>query len=75
MYAVAVLGLLMGMVDVALRRRVYLLSRSQYHDQKRGSQLYMDRVAKYHYDLARKYEYAARYPWLSVEPDPPEPKW
>jgi hypothetical protein len=23
--------------------------------------------------LARKYERAARYPWLPVEPDPPEP--
>jgi hypothetical protein len=25
-------------------------------------------------DLARKYERAARYPWLPVEPDPPEPE-
>lgn len=24
--------------------------------------------------LKQKYEHAARYPWLSVEPDPPEPK-
>jgi hypothetical protein len=23
--------------------------------------------------LAEKYEYAARYPWLPVAPDPPEP--
>jgi hypothetical protein len=30
---------------------------------------FMDR-----YDtLKRKYEHAARYPWLPVEPDPPEP--
>ncbi len=28
-----------------------------------------------HYDLLRlKYERAARYPWLPVAPDPPEPK-
>jgi len=32
----------------------------------------MDR-ADYHASLARKYEHAARYPWLFVEPDPPEP--
>ena len=25
-------------------------------------------------DLRRKYEHAARYPWLPVEPDPPEPR-
>ncbi len=25
-------------------------------------------------ELARKYERAARYPWLPVEPDPPEPQ-
>jgi hypothetical protein len=31
------------------------------------------RLADYHEDLARKYERAARYPWLPVEPDPPEP--
>jgi hypothetical protein len=32
----------------------------------------MDR-ADHHASLARKYESAARYPWLLVEPDPPEP--
>ena len=32
----------------------------------------MDR-ADHHASLARKYERAARYPWLLVEPDPPEP--
>jgi hypothetical protein len=32
------------------------------------------RLAAYHAELRRKYEYAARYPWLSVEPDPPKPE-
>jgi hypothetical protein len=32
----------------------------------------MDR-ADHHAAMARKYERAARYPWLLVEPDPPEP--
>jgi hypothetical protein len=30
--------------------------------------------ADHHASLARKYEDAARYPWLPVEPDPPEPE-
>lgn len=29
---------------------------------------------EYHRRLATKYRRAARYPWLSVEPDPPEPE-
>jgi hypothetical protein len=29
---------------------------------------------QYHRDLEAKYERAARYPWLSVEVDPPEPE-
>jgi hypothetical protein len=33
----------------------------------------MDR-ADHHASLAYKYERAARYPWLPVEPDPPEPE-
>ena len=28
----------------------------------------------HHHKLARKYRRAARYPWLTVEPDPPEPE-
>ena len=29
--------------------------------------------ARFHELLRKKYEHAARYPWLAVEPDPPEP--
>jgi hypothetical protein len=29
---------------------------------------------RWHAALAAKYDHAARYPWLSVEPDPIEPK-
>lgn len=32
------------------------------------------RLAGYHATLRRKYERAARYPWLPIEPDPPEPE-
>ena len=27
---------------------------------------------RYHRELAKKYEFAAKYPWLPVMPDPPE---
>ncbi len=29
----------------------------------------------YHVAMARKYRHAARFPWLSIAPDPPEPQW
>ena len=32
------------------------------------------RRADYHAAMRRKYERAAMYPWLAVEPDPPEPE-
>jgi hypothetical protein len=32
------------------------------------------RLAGYHAAMARKYRHAARYPWLPVESDPPEPE-
>ncbi len=33
-----------------------------------------DRLTDYHTHLKLKYERAARYPWLPLEPDPPEPE-
>ena len=32
------------------------------------------REIEYHEAMYRKYRHAALYPWLPVEPDPPEPK-
>ncbi len=32
------------------------------------------RLFEWHQSMARKYEYAARHPWLPVAPDPPEPR-
>jgi hypothetical protein len=34
----------------------------------------MERAIAYHAAMQRKYEDAARRPWLPVEPDPPEPR-
>lgn len=31
-------------------------------------------VMVWHAEMAQKYQYAARYPWLPVEPDPREPE-
>jgi hypothetical protein len=39
---------------------------------QRDYNLMLDR-ADHHASLARKYERAASRPWLSIEPDPPEP--
>jgi hypothetical protein len=33
----------------------------------------LNRLLKYHDLLSKKYARAARYPWLAVAPDPPEP--
>jgi hypothetical protein len=38
----------------------------------RNYDLMMDRAA-HHAAMTRKYQHAARFPWLLVEPDPPEP--
>jgi hypothetical protein len=32
------------------------------------------RLADYYAEMRWKYERASRYPWLSVEPDPPQPE-
>src|SRR3954466_12764246 len=32
------------------------------------------RLEHHHSELGQKYEHAAHYPWLPVEPDPPEPR-
>jgi hypothetical protein len=42
-------------------------------DEARASAAHSARRAAYHSRLRSKYERAARYPWLPVAPDPPEP--
>jgi hypothetical protein len=39
-----------------------------------GDPAYNRVLAEYSGKMRMKYERAARYPWLPVEPDPPEPK-
>jgi hypothetical protein len=42
---------------------------------QRQNAIRLSRMIAYHAAMARKYEDAARYAWLPVEPDPPEPEW
>ncbi len=86
MVVVALVGLLMGGAIGGIRlkqRHDYFLSWARYHSAFEG---YRRNVAQHDHDpvlarmidhnamMARKYREAARYPWLPVEPDPPEPE-
>ena len=51
-----------------------LLSSRPLVDADRPAVARLRRITAHHAAMARKYEHAARYPWLQVELDPPEPK-
>jgi hypothetical protein len=57
-------------VDEHLRATLEPQERSAVEDRKTR----LLGVIAYHEAMARKYDRAARYPWLPVEPDPPEPE-
>jgi hypothetical protein len=38
-----------------------------------GDEMGLPEKIAYHAAITRKYQHAARYPWLTVEPDPPMP--
>jgi hypothetical protein len=45
-------------------------------DPKTGKRIYKSlEELDYHARMIRKYQHAASYPWLPVEPDPPEPEF
>jgi hypothetical protein len=87
MVAVAVVALLLGgIVGVYRLRRWHdgFVYRAQWHSRIVVTLRTRWRVAPndpvpprlivYYRSLASKYQHAARYPWLPVEPDPPEPE-
>jgi hypothetical protein len=85
MIAVAMFGVVMGGIAYALRLerlRVHYHFRAvnlRMAEQSFRSPSYRDEVqdlaaAERLRRLAEKYEYAARYPWLSMEPDAKEPE-
>jgi hypothetical protein len=85
MIVVAVVGLLLGgsaKVHRLRRRQSEFIDRARWH----GGFVYnwnsrwrptpseaTSRWIAYHAEMARKYEHAAKYPWLPVAPDPPDP--
>lgn len=77
MVAVAVVAIPLG---VCMERRSRFLGLAAQHNESGIIYVstYMDRSAygasEWHRLLADKYERAARYPWLPVEPHPPEPE-
>jgi hypothetical protein len=89
MVAVAIVGLTLGF-EVIRRRRVAFLEIARLNDNTasvlrselsesdepgpHGDPITMRRLADYCDAMRKKYELAARYPWLPVEPDPPEPQ-
>ena len=85
MYTVAALGVVMGL-DGMRRRREEYSARVAYHAREYRERLrppagagmppapIVMASARYHFKLAEKYGQAARYPWITVDPDPPEPE-
>jgi hypothetical protein len=81
MVAVAIVGIVAGGHRLK-RRRDYFVHQADYHESAEGAigLLRFDDpedevrpIMDHHAALVRKYRRAARYPWLLVEPDPPEP--
>ncbi len=83
MVAVAIFGLMFGFGMWMSRRSAEFHKKAKIH--MRMIPIYtLPRIGRWKppgYDriewarvMARKYRYAARYPWLPVAPDPPEPK-
>jgi hypothetical protein len=80
MIAVAVFGMITGLVIERERRRTRFIQMAARHYRAyaqfmpNGPQIEDEppRVA-YHHSMGIKYEQAARHPWLPVWPDPPDP--
>jgi len=85
MIAVAMLGLALGGVESLRRRRDFALAMASRHHDGFDNVMFSPRAimdfrpfakyADYHLEMERKWSRSARYPWLPVEPDPPEPEW
>jgi hypothetical protein len=80
MVAVAVVAVLLAMAVTLSHRRSRFESLRDYHA-SRAPYVWLgpmgtlwERQGEWHWAMKRKYERAARYPWLPVAPDPPEPK-
>jgi hypothetical protein len=73
---VALVGLALGSVAWMQRRAASFRGVAAHHRSRIilvGPPSSLFDLTVYHMEMAQKYERAARYPWLLVEPDPPEP--
>lgn len=71
--AVAIVGVVLGMG----RRSSMFRELSVFHQREAlrvSRPPAMGQASLHHVDLSETYEWAARYPWLPVAPDPPEPE-
>ena len=82
MVLVAIVGLVLAAGSWLYRRTTRMKSTAAFHEQACFEALMIgpDCIlvesprSRFHDELAKKYHRAARYPWLPVAPDPPEPK-
>jgi hypothetical protein len=89
MIAVAIVGMTLGVVVWCKRRHDRFVGHVSLYERERentagiwsGPSKVIEarrelarRRGRYFYAMAAKYRFAARYSWLPVEPDPPEPK-
>ena len=86
MAAVTVVGSVCWSAVMVVRRETYLEEASQHEVNEKvyrgelptcfniGTMTERLVVAEFHARLKQKYERAARYPWLFVAPDPPDPR-
>ena len=84
MVAVAIIGSTLGITIHTIERRERFRWIAVHHranipkDMPRIKPFGMEdkhwRLIEWHESMARKYEHAARYPWLPVAPDRPEPR-
>ena len=82
MIAVAVVALAIGMVarsrqmsKIADRHAAQILEHSQMMPLPNGAfAALLDNRGEWHQAMVAKYRRVARFPWLPVEPDPPEPE-
>ncbi len=77
MIAVAIVAILLGLAEMTRRRRAAFREKStaiRWSEYVEGHGKRRPEIAEHYRRMAEKYERAARYPWLPVAPDPPEPE-
>jgi hypothetical protein len=90
MIAVTIVAMLAGIVIELHRRRVRFRAMAAYYRAKERNPQFpymsityreweslsrrLPRLGPYYAAMRKNYEFAERYPWLPVAPDPPEPE-